>query len=62
MIIDQYAKNLGFKNAKEMHGLITSVDLTDQDTLERFNEWKRYDGSKDGLLVVIGNTIEGAGV
>lgn len=44
----------GFENLQEMHELVTLVSLATQQQLTNFNRWKHTDGSKEGLLHVLG--------
>ena len=53
MTEDEFFQNAGFKDAKEAHHMIASVDLTDRKTWNYFEVWKEVDGTKDGLLKVL---------
>ncbi len=47
---DGFAKALGFESASEMNRLIASADLVSDGALQRFEEWKLNNGTKEGLL------------
>jgi len=46
-------KELGFESEAEMWSMVSKVDLTDPFTMQRFNEWKQKDGTKEGLVKII---------
>jgi hypothetical protein len=54
MTEDEFFQAAGFKDAAEGHRLIASVDLSDRKSFEAFIVWKHQDGSKEGLLKIIG--------
>ncbi len=40
----------GFADSDELIKLIANVDLEDPENLQRFNDWKINDGTKENLL------------
>ena len=52
--MEEIVKQMGFKSEKEFHKLVSSVDLTDTIKMQMFLQWKQNDGTKKGLLKVIG--------
>lgn len=48
--MDAFAKECGFDSMTEFNRLISSVDLSSIRKLKAFEDWKKCDGSKDGLL------------
>lgn len=51
--MDEFLKELGFEDQKEMNRLVSSVDLSTEENVDRFNNWKMTDGTKSGLLILI---------
>ncbi|MCB0595432.1 MAG: hypothetical protein KDD28_15175 [Phaeodactylibacter sp.] len=49
---DEFAKSLGFSDAGEMNKLISNVDISAPEKMERFLKWKEADGTKTGLLAL----------
>jgi hypothetical protein len=52
--MEEFVKEMGFESEEEMHKMVASVDLTDPDKMQKFMNWKEADGTKEGLLYVIG--------
>jgi hypothetical protein len=52
--MEELVKEMGFDSEKEFHKLNASVDLTDPKKLAEYLKWKEEDGTKEGLLKVIG--------
>ena len=52
--MEEFVKEMGFESEEEMHEMVASVDLTDPDKMQKFMNWKEADGTKEGLLYVIG--------
>lgn len=42
-------KELGFESEREMFKMVSSVDLSNEETLLKFIAWKTNDGTKIGL-------------
>lgn len=55
--MEKLAKELGFNNVQEMHKLIANVPLTNTEELKAFEEWKKNDGTKEGILKLYENTL-----
>jgi hypothetical protein len=53
-MMEKPATEMGFESAEEMMRLVASVDLTDFTTALNFTAWKLHDGTKEGLLKVLG--------
>lgn len=53
-ILEQY----GFKSIEEFNHLVSSVDITDANTLEAFKNWQENDGTKESLLKIINNNYD----
>lgn len=51
-------KTYGFTDDEERAELVCAVNLADSKTLAAFEEWKRVDGSKAGLLLILGRKPE----
>jgi hypothetical protein len=52
--MEDFVKEMGFESEQEMNKLVASVDLTDSNKMQKFMNWKEADGTKEGLLYVIG--------
>lgn len=52
--MDTAMRALGFANTAEMHSMVAAVDLSTQQARDRFEKWQRRDGTKLGLLAVLG--------
>lgn len=50
---EKAARSGGFKDCKELHSLVASIDLTIPGALNAFKQWKDKDASKDGLLKIL---------
>jgi hypothetical protein len=48
--VENAAKAAGFSDAREMFHFVASVPLSDQANIAKFVEWKKNDGTKDGLI------------
>ena len=48
--IDKFVQEKGFKDADELIKLICELDLNTEEQNEKFQEWRRIDGTKKGLL------------
>lgn len=46
--------DMGFRDVSELHRLVALVRLNSQEEVDRFERWKRTDGSKNGLLYLLG--------
>ncbi len=53
-IMEEFVKEMGFESEKEFHQMVASVDLTNPTKMKMFLDWKENDGTKEGLLKVIG--------
>lgn len=51
--MEEIIKNLGFESLEEFHHLVAQVNLTTENNLLKFNEWKEKDYTKEGLLKLI---------
>lgn len=51
--IEEFVKSKGFKNEEEMRELVASIDLSQNDALTTYSEWRINDGTKEGLLKLI---------
>lgn len=47
--INEFARANGFENAKDMHHLIATADISTQEKLAAFYKWRDEDGTKTGL-------------
>ena len=56
--MEKIVKKYGFESLKEFNKLISSVDLSDPNIFIKFKMWQKTDGSKAGLLKVIGDKNE----
>lgn len=52
--MDAFTQAAGFANAGEMHQLVSSVKLNTPNRREAFERWKQEDGTKAGLLKLLG--------
>lgn len=50
MSLEQLIKENGFESEKELHELVSSVDLSTPENLISFKKWQEEDGTKKGLL------------
>lgn len=50
--MDELAVSLGFKDSEEMLALVSKPDLSTPGALEKFEQWKKNDGTKAGLLKI----------
>lgn len=48
--MEDLVKEMGFNSLEEYHRLVANVDLSSNEKLNAFNEWKNEDGTKEGLL------------
>lgn len=49
-----FPTNLGFKSMKELRDLTMLVTLNSIEEVQAFEHWKKDDGTKDGLLHLLG--------
>lgn len=54
MDLEDAIKEFGFESEKEFHRLVASVDLSTPAKRTTFKDWQFNDGSKEGLLRLIG--------
>ena len=53
--MEEYLKQMGFKSIEEFNKLNASPDLSDPKKMKMYLYWKENDGTKKGLLKIIGN-------
>ena len=51
---DDLAQANGFENGAELSRMVNSVDLSSPKKIQAFTAWKLGDGSKEGLLKLVG--------
>lgn len=61
-IFDIIAKDNGFVDGKELVELISKIDLSDPLRRVAFENWKKLDGSKVGLLGLIRGFTNNGGI
>jgi hypothetical protein len=54
---DEDVKALGFAHLAEFCSMVASVDLSTPIQVSRFEKWRDEDGTKDGLLALMGVSI-----
>lgn len=57
--MEEILKEKGFESEKEFHQMVTDVILSDIDKTNLFFEWIKKDGTKNGLLKLVGNKKPG---
>jgi len=48
--MEEMVKKCGFDSLEEFNRLIVNVDLTSAKKIQIFEDWKKNDGTKEGLL------------
>lgn len=48
--MEKLVKERGFESLSEFNALVSSVDISSFEKMSAFNNWREYDGTKDGLL------------
>ena len=48
--MEELLKELGYDSKDDFHKLVASVDISNEEKLKLFLDWKNSDGSKKGLL------------
>lgn len=51
--MEEIIKQMGFESQEEFNRLVSSVDLTNTSTMQKFLDWKENDGTKQGLIKII---------
>ena len=47
--MDKFVKEQGFNSLKEFNKMVSGIDLSTNDKLKKFKDWKENDGTKIGL-------------
>ena len=45
----EFVKEQGFNSLKEFNKMVSGIDLSTNDKLKKFKDWKENDGTKIGL-------------
>ena len=48
--MEELVKECGFDSLNEFNKLIASVDLSSDEKIKLFKDWKENDGTKEGLM------------
>lgn len=52
--MEEFVKEMGFESEQEFNRMVASIDLSDSIKMVKFLDWRENDGTKEGLLKVIG--------
>jgi len=49
LTMEEFVKEQGFNSLKEFNKMVSGIDLSTNDKLKEFKDWKENDGTKIGL-------------
>lgn len=51
--MEEIVKEMGFDSIQEFNHMVAAVDLTNQEKMKQFLDWKENDGTKKGLQKIL---------